>query len=129
MKQNLTVEFAKANFGKKLSYIAPGYTRAYKGEIIIEGIISEYQAAQSITLGDGRNLAKYWDSLLTKEQLEEKKNILVLVISYHKDGYTNYEYPEDTEGDCRRSFYAYCHDGVKFTMSDIDREVMVEVIE
>ena len=26
MKQNLTVEFAKANFGKKLSYIAPGYT-------------------------------------------------------------------------------------------------------
>ena len=39
MKQNLTVEFAKANFGKKLSYIAPGYTRAYKGEIIIEGIL------------------------------------------------------------------------------------------
>ncbi len=129
MKQNLTVEFAKANFGKKLSYIAPGYTRAYKGEIIIEGIISEYQAAQSNILGDGSNLAKYWDSHLTKEQLEETKNTLVLVISYHKDCLTNYEYPEDPEGDCSRSLYAYCHDGVNFTMSDIDRYVMVEVIE
>lgn len=129
MKQNLTVEFAKANFGKKLSYIAPGYTRAYKGEIIIEGIISDYQAAQSITLGDGRNLAKYWDSNLSKEQLEEEKNILVLVISYHKDCLTNYEYPEYTSGDCRRGFYAFCHDGVNFTMGDIDRYIMVEVIE
>ena len=126
MKQNLTVEFAKANFGKKLSYIAPGYIHSEKGEIIIEGIISEYQAAQSITLGDGRNLAKYWDSHISKEQLEESKNTLVLVISYHKDGITNYEYPA---GDYHRSFYAYCHDGVNFTLGDIDREVMVEVIE
>ena len=126
MKQNLTVEFAKANFGKKLSYIVPSYTRAIKGEIIIEGIISNYEAAQSITLGDGRNLAKYWDSHLNKEQLEEKKNILVLVISYHKDCITNYEYPA---GDYHRSFYAFCHDGVNFTMGDIDREIMVEVIE
>lgn len=126
MKQNLTVEFAKANFGKKLSYVVTGYTRAVKGEIIIEGIISDYQAAQSITLGDGRNLAKYWDSHLNKEQLEEKKNILVLVISYHKDCITNYEYPA---GDYHRSFYAFCHDGVNFTMGDIDRYIMVEVIE
>lgn len=126
MKQNLTVEFAKANFGKKLSYVVTGYTRAVKGEIIIEGIISDYQAAQSITLGDGRNLAKYWDSHLNKEQLEEKKNILVLVISYHKDCITNYEYPA---GDYHRSFYAFCHDGVNFTMGDINRCIMVEVIE
>ena len=126
MKQNLTVEFAKANFGKKLSYIVPDYTRAIKGEIIIEGIISNYEGAKSITLGDGRNLAKYWDSHLSKEQLEEEKNILVLVISYHKDGITNYEYPA---GDYHRSFYAYCHDGVNFTMGDIDRYIMVEVIE
>ena len=126
MKQNLTVEFAKANFGKKLSYIAPGYTRAYKGEIIIEGIISNYEGAKSITLGDGRNLAKYWDSNLSKEQLEAEKNTLVLVISYHKDGLTNYEYPA---GDYHRSFYAYCHAGVNFTMGDIDRYIMVEVIE
>lgn len=126
MKQNLTVEFAKANFGKKLSYIASGYTRAVKGEIIIEGIISNYEGAKSITLGDGSNQAKYWDSHLNKEQLEEKKNTLVLVISYHKDGVTKYEYPA---GDYHRSFYAYCHDGVNFTLGDIDREIMVEVIE
>ena len=126
MKQNLTVEFAKANFGKKLSYIAPGYTRAYKGEIIIEGIISNYEGAKSTILADGSNQAKYWDSHLTKEQLWETKNTWVLVISYHKDGLTNYEYPA---GDYHRSFYAYCHDGVNFTMGDSDRYIMVEVIE
>ena len=129
MKQNLTVEFAKANFGKKLSYIVPGYTRACKGEIIIEGIISNYEGAKSTILADGSNQAKYWDSHLTKEQLEETKNTLVLVISYHKDSLTNYEFPKDPEGNCSRSFYAYCHDGVNFTLGDIDREVMVEVIE
>lgn len=126
MKQNLTVEFAKANFGKKLSYIAPGYKCAYKGEIIIEGIISEYEGAKRTILADGSNQAKYWDSHLTKEQLEETKNKLVLVISYHKDCLTNYEYPA---GDYHRNFFAFCHDGVNFTMSDIDRYIMVEVIE
>ena len=126
MKQNLTVEFAKANFGKKLSYIAPGYTRSEKGEIIIEGIISNYEGAKRTILTDGSSLAKYWESILTKEQLEETKNTLVLVISYHKDGLTNYEYPA---GDYRRSFYAYCYDGVNFTMSDSGIYIMVEVIE
>lgn len=129
MKQNLTVEFVKANFGKKLSYIAPGYTRSEKGEIIIEEIISDYERAKRTSLSDGSNLAKHWDSHCTKEQLEERKNTLVLVISYHKNCLANYEFPGQPEGDCRRSFYAYCHDGVNFTLGDIDREVMVEVIE
>ena len=130
MKQRLTVEFAKANFGKKLSYSAAGYqNQNSQGEIVIEGILSDYDRAQMVTLADGTNQGKYWDAKLSEEQLETKKNTWVLMIFYHKDNRTNYEFPFDSSGDCRRGFYAYCHDNEVFTLGDSDREVFVEVID
>ena len=75
MKQNLTVEFAKANFGKKLSYIVPGYTRACKGEIIIEGIISNYEGAND-NIDKKISMSEYFKKINKEELKKELKKVL-----------------------------------------------------
>jgi hypothetical protein len=111
--QILTLDLANELKGKKIATIYFGY-KGQDGidEFIVGEIVSELDLARrEVTFKEidprFNNRAEYWESYMTKQQLNEKRNRMLLLTA---DGRNTYIYA------------APSNDGI-FTCSDIDRYV------
>lgn len=109
----LTLLDAKDLKGKKIATIYFGYNgQDGVDEFVIGEIISEYENAERNPCDGYDNQARYWDSYMTREQLEECKNKMLIITDDGRNTYIS-AHPENQ--------------GI-FSCSDIDRFVYYIVV-
>jgi len=118
--QILTVEIAKSLIGKRIQTVYSGY-RGQDGDddFIIKDVVSELEYYRNLNEECYRNdpkfknRAEYWESYMTKRQLSERRNKMVIIA---EDGRNTFIYADPfNEG--------------AFTCSDIDRFVYYVLVD
>ena len=104
----LDVETARELLGQKIRTIYFGY-KDQNGvdEFVIGEIISEYEYAERNPCDGYENQARYWDKIMTRAKLAERKNTMIIITD---DGRNTY-------------FRAYTENKGIFSCTDIDRFV------
>lgn len=112
--ESLTVSIAEKLKGKKIQTLYFGYNgQDGADEFIVGDIVSEYDLAKLDTTAEGfANRAEYWESYMSGDQLQEKKNILTLLRSDNSSTFIK----------------AYTFEG-DFWCSDSDRYVFFRLAE
>lgn len=116
----LTLAAARQLIGKTIEWMYFGYhlNPLHVGKTTISQILSEYEIAQKEKMERFANRAEYWESYMSAEKLQEKKETLEIV---------------DERG---RNTCIVCHPEsvslykeLTFTCSDADREVYFIVVD
>jgi hypothetical protein len=117
--ETLTFEKAKQLKGKRIQTIYFGYSgQNGVDDFFVGDIVSEYDLAKKDTTSKGyKNRAEYWESYMTKKQIQDTKNTLCLL---RKDGSKTY---------IRSHYIVPLKKQDDFTCSDSDRYVQFRVVE
>ena len=125
--QLLTIETARSLKGKKIQTIYFGYNgQDDTDEFIVGDVVSEleyYRNLKEDCYPDGRfnNRAEYWESYMTEEQLEAKRNKMVLIAADGRNTFI-YGYEKHFDG------IMNCSDDGRFVSYVVDKS-MDEVLD
>lgn len=115
----LTLDLAKTLKGKTIYWMVFGYSEnsLYVEQTIVGDVVSDWDYASSQDCKGYSNLAEYWGSYMTSEQISERKNKLLLLDS---NGSNTFMF-------CEPSCILF--NEPTFVCSDSDREVYFLVCE